>query len=101
MEEMAQLYNTLDETFRGIKIVKAFTIRAPGAQALPRHAARNTIRRHEDRPLRFALAIRITEMMGILTICLAILAGAWLVLQGANAPAGHPHERPAAGPATR
>ena len=25
MEEMAQLYNTLDETFRGIKIVKAFT----------------------------------------------------------------------------
>ena len=25
MEEIAQLYNTLDETFRGIKIVKAFT----------------------------------------------------------------------------
>jgi ATP-binding cassette subfamily B protein/subfamily B ATP-binding cassette protein MsbA len=26
MEEMAQIYNTLDETFRGIKIVKAFTM---------------------------------------------------------------------------
>ena len=25
MEEMAQLYNILEETFRGIKIVKAFT----------------------------------------------------------------------------
>ena len=36
MEEMAQLYNTLEETFRGIKIVKAFTNERAGAAAVPR-----------------------------------------------------------------
>ena len=28
-----------------------------------------------------------TEVLGILTICLALLAGAWLVLQGQDASA--------------
>ena len=40
-----------------------------------------------------------TEVMGIVAICLAMLAGAWLVLSRRDAPAGHPHERPAAGSA--
>ena len=35
MEEMALLYNTLEETFRGIKIVKAFAMERPRTAAVP------------------------------------------------------------------
>jgi len=81
MEEMAQIYNTLEETFRGIKIVKAFT-----------NERQERRRFHVDSKHYFSKAMRIarydslsrpiTEVMGIATICLALLAGAWLVLAG-------------------
>ena len=81
MEEMVQIYNTLDETFRGIKIVKAFT--------MERHERRrfhNNSKKYYRKAMKIAgydaLSHPLTEIMGILTICLALLAGAWLVLGG-------------------
>ena len=58
MEEMAQLYNTLEETFRGIKIVKAFTNERAGAEAVPRPQQGLLQEGDEDRPLRLASPIR-------------------------------------------
>jgi ATP-binding cassette subfamily B protein/subfamily B ATP-binding cassette protein MsbA len=81
MEEMAQLYNVLEETFRGIKIVKAFTNE-------PQERKRYHLRSKEyfKKAVKIArydaLSHPMTEVMGILTICLALLAGAWLVLKG-------------------
>jgi ATP-binding cassette subfamily B protein/subfamily B ATP-binding cassette protein MsbA len=81
MEEMALIYGKLEETFRGIKIVKAFTGERrerrrfhQGSKAYFRKAMR--IARYD------ALAHPMTELMGILTICLALAAGAWLLLTG-------------------
>ncbi|MCX7427473.1 MAG: ABC transporter ATP-binding protein, partial [Planctomycetia bacterium] len=81
MEEMAQLYSTLEETFRGIKVVKAF--------AMERYERR---RFHRNSKHYFRKAMKIArydslvrpmaEVMGIVTICLALLAGAYLVLNG-------------------
>lgn len=79
MEEMALLYNNLEETFRGIKIVKAF--------AMERHERRrfhNNSKSYYRKAMKIArydsLTHPVTELMGIITICLALLAGAYLVL---------------------
>ena len=81
MEEMALIYGKLEETFRGIKIVKAFTGERrerrrfhQGSKAYFRKAMR--IARYD------ALSHPMTEIMGILTICLALAAGAYLLLTG-------------------
>jgi len=81
MEEMAQLYNVLGETFQGIKIVKAFTMERQERQ-----------RFHSISKKYFEKSMKIgwydswtrptTEILGILIICLAMLAGAYLVLRG-------------------
>lgn len=81
MENMSQVYNILDETFQGIKVVKAFT--------MERHERR---RFHENSKSFYRRAMKInwydgltrpvTEMVGMVTICLALLAGAYLVLEG-------------------
>ena len=79
MEEMSQLYNVLEETFQGIKVVKAFT--------MERHERR---RFHENSKKYYKKALKIarydaltrplTEIMGIASICVAIMAGAYLVI---------------------
>ncbi len=79
MEEMALIYATLEETFRSIKIVKAFT-----------NERRERTQFHEDNKRYYHKAMRIarynslshplTEVMGIATISLAMTAGAWLIL---------------------
>ena len=79
MEEMAQIYATLEETFRSIKIVKAFT-----------NERRERTRFHDDNKRYYHKAMGIvrynslshplTEMLGIATISLAMTAGAWLIL---------------------
>ena len=56
MEEMAQLYNVLEETFRGIKIVKAFTNEPQERQRFHLQQQGILPQGDEDRPLRFALA---------------------------------------------
>jgi ATP-binding cassette subfamily B protein/subfamily B ATP-binding cassette protein MsbA len=80
MEEMSQIYNILDETFSAINVVKAFT--------MERYERR---RFHQSSKNFFAKSMRIarydalthptTETMGMITICLAMLAGAYLVLE--------------------
>lgn len=81
MEEMAQLYNTLAETFQGIKIVKAFTM-----ERQERRRFQRVCKKYLQKSMRIAgwdaLSKPILEVMGMLIICLAMLAGAYLVLQG-------------------
>lgn len=81
MEEMALLYNTLDETFRGIKIVKAFTM-----EQQERRRFFHNSKKYYKKAVRIArydsLSSPLTEIMGMLTISLAGLAGAWLALNG-------------------
>ena len=81
MEEMAQLYNTLDETFRGIKVVKAFTNER---QERKRFHVRSKAFYHKSMRIAFydSLSHPLTEVLGILAICLTLLAGAWLALKG-------------------
>lgn len=80
MEEMAVVYGALEETFRGIKVVKAFT--------MERHerwhfhlAAKSYFKKAMKIASYDALAHPITEVMGLLITSIGALAGAWLVLQ--------------------
>lgn len=79
MEEMAEIYNALEETFRGIKIVKAFT-----NERQERRRFHTRSKQYYKKSMRIArynsLSRPMSEVMGIVTICLALLAGAWLVL---------------------
>ena len=81
MEEMAQMYNTLEETLRGIKIVKAFTSERQERRRF-HQGAKNYFRRAMRIARYDALAHPMTEISGILVISLALLAGARLVLSG-------------------
>ncbi len=81
MEEMAQMYTTLEETLRGIKIVKAFTNERQERRRF--HRSAKGYYRRAMRIARYdALAHPMTELTGILVISLALLAGARLVLSG-------------------
>jgi ATP-binding cassette subfamily B protein/subfamily B ATP-binding cassette protein MsbA len=76
---MSQIYAILEETFHGIKAVKAFTMER--AERLRFHQNSKKFYRKSMRIARYdSLTHPVTEMMGIATICLAIMAGAWLVL---------------------
>ncbi len=79
MEGMAQLYDRLEETFRGIKLVKAFT-----TERYERWRFHQSSKKYFKKAMRIArydsLSHPTTEIMGVLTICLALLAGAYLVL---------------------
>lgn len=81
MEEMSQIYSTLDETLRGIKVVKAFTM-----ERYERRRFHQNSKRYLARSLKIALydalAHPITEVMGIGIVCLAVLAGASMVIHG-------------------
>lgn len=81
MEEMAQLYNTLEETFRGIKVVKAFAMERYERRRFHKNT-KNYFRKAMKIARYDSLTRPVTEVMGILTICLALLAGAYLVLGG-------------------
>jgi ATP-binding cassette, subfamily B, bacterial MsbA len=80
MEEMVQIYNALEETFRGIKVVKAFT-----NESLARRSFHYGSKEYYKKAMRIArydsLSHPITEVLGIVAISLALLAGAWLVLK--------------------
>lgn len=81
MEEMAQLYNVLTETFQGIKIVKAFTMERQERQRF--HAiSKNYFEKSMKIGWYDAWTRPVTEVLGILIVCLAMVAGAYLVLRG-------------------
>ncbi len=79
MEQMSSLYNVLLETFGGIKVVKAFTMERHERRRF--HVISKQCFRKGMRIAVFdALVNPVTEVMGVFTICLAILVGAYLVL---------------------
>lgn len=80
MEGMAQLYSTLEEVFRGVKVVKSFTM-----EPQERNRFHNNSKKYYKCSMRIArydsLSHPLTETLGIVMICLAMLAGAYLVLE--------------------
>jgi ATP-binding cassette, subfamily B, bacterial MsbA len=79
LEEMSSLYGILVETFGGIKVVKAFTM-----ERFERRRFHQTSKKCYRKAMRIALfdglINPVTETMGITTICMAILFGAYLVM---------------------
>ena len=79
MEEMAAIYTTLEETFRSIKIVKAFT-----NERQERKHFHDNNKRYYHKAMHIAgydsLTHPMTEVLGIAALSLAMTAGAWLIL---------------------
>jgi len=80
MEEMTLIYNLLEEAFQGIKVVKAFTM-----ERYERRRLHDISKRFFQRSMRIgrydSLTRPATEMLGIATISMTLLAGAYLVLK--------------------
>ena len=78
MEEMAIIYTTLEETFRSIKIVKAFT-----NEPRERRRFHDNNKRYYHKAMRIArydsLSHPMTEVLGIITISLVMIMGGWLI----------------------
>jgi len=80
MEEIAQLYNTLSESFRGIQTVKAFTME-PYERNRFHLSAKQLFRKSMRIAFYNSLTKPLTEVLGIGVISLALIAGAYLVLE--------------------
>ena len=79
MEKMSSMFSILVETFSGIKVVKAFTMERYERRRF--HEIGKQCLRHGMRiAMLDSLINPITEIMGIFIVCVAILAGAYLVL---------------------
>ena len=78
MEEMAVIYTTLEETFRSVKIVKAFT-----NEPQERKRFHDNNKRHYHRAMRIArydsLSHPMTEVLGIVTVSMVMIVGGWLI----------------------
>jgi ATP-binding cassette subfamily B protein/subfamily B ATP-binding cassette protein MsbA len=78
MEEVAVIYTTLEETFRSIKIVKAFT-----NERQERKQFHDNSKSYYQKAMQIArydaLSHPMTEVLGITAISTAMLAGVWLV----------------------
>lgn len=79
MEEIAILYARLEETFRSIRVVKAFT-----RERFEQTKFRRTNRAYCDKAVKIAkyesLANPMIELFGILMICFSIIIGAYLAI---------------------
>ncbi|HWA98475.1 MAG TPA: ABC transporter transmembrane domain-containing protein, partial [Pirellulales bacterium] len=79
MEEMSQIYAILEETFQGVKVVKAFTM-----ERTERRRFHQASKNYYFKSMRIAyfdsLTKPVTEMLGMTTIILAVSAGAYLSL---------------------
>ena len=79
MEEMAVMYGRLEETFRSVRIVKAFT-----REGFERRKFRDTNKAYYLKAMKIAkyesLSNPLTELFGLLMISVAILAGAYLLM---------------------
>ena len=79
LDEMSNIYNALSESLRSIKVVKAFVGEEQEKQKMT--DAGQKFRHRAMRVAGFDALVRPTvEMMGIATICIAVLGGAYLVL---------------------
>jgi subfamily B ATP-binding cassette protein MsbA len=79
LERMSSIYKILQETFRGLRVVKAFTM-----ESYERRRFGKATKDYADRSMRVitidALAGPIVELLGVAAVSVAILAGAYLVL---------------------
>ena len=77
MEEMSQIYSTLDETLQGIKVVKAFTM-----ERHERHRFHENSKKYYRKSMKIArydsLTRPLVEILGLATIVVGVLAGAYL-----------------------
>jgi ATP-binding cassette subfamily B protein/subfamily B ATP-binding cassette protein MsbA len=79
IEELGGIYERLDETFSGVKVIKAFN-----QQARERSRFHHTSKQYYKRSMRIALygalVSPVTEVCGIVIIVAAVLCGGYLVL---------------------
>ena len=79
MESMSRIYKILEETFSGIKTVKAFTSENHEQKRFQKEAHR--FRHHAMKIAKLeAISSPLTEFMGMGIIAVALLSGAYLVL---------------------
>ncbi len=81
LERMSNIYKILQESFQGIRVVKAFTME-PYERRRFRLATRDYCRRAIMVVNIDAAADPIIELLGVVAVALALMAGAYLVLGG-------------------
>ena len=83
MEEMSQLYGLLNDSFAGIRVVKAFN-----TQAFERARFSRGTKAYFAKSMKMAfyntLARGSSEMLGMAIVCLGVLAGGYLALSGST-----------------
>ncbi len=81
LERMSNIYKILQETFRGLRVVKAFTM-----EPYERRRFNRATRDYYERSMRVvmidSLAGPLVEILGVAAVSVAVLAGAYLVLNG-------------------
>jgi ATP-binding cassette subfamily B protein/subfamily B ATP-binding cassette protein MsbA len=94
LEELSGIYDTLSETFNGMKLIKAFTMEAHERGRF--HQSAKQYYRKSMKIARYdALVSPVTELMGMGMIILAILAGGYLAINHQTHLLGIPiSERP-------
>jgi ATP-binding cassette subfamily B protein/subfamily B ATP-binding cassette protein MsbA len=83
LERMSQIYKILQETFTGIRIVKAFT-REAGERRRFREATKDYYHKAMRVVTIDALSGPIIELLGVVAVAGALLVGAYLVLNKRN-----------------
>ncbi len=81
MQEMTQVFNRISETFNGIQAVKAFTM-----ERSERARFHNVAKKYAVRAQRIVLYNSLTktstEIMSVGVVCVALLAGSYLAING-------------------
>lgn len=79
LDKMGNIYRILQETFQGLRIVKAFTMEPYERRRF--HEASKDYAEKQMRVVRIdALTGPMVELTGVFAVCVALLAGAYLVL---------------------
>jgi ATP-binding cassette subfamily B protein/subfamily B ATP-binding cassette protein MsbA len=80
LEQMSSIYKILQETFRNVRVVKAYT-----SEAHERRRFRAATREYYRKAMQVvnidAAASPIIEVLGVAAVAAALLVGAWLVLE--------------------
>src|SRR5262249_58218117 len=79
LEKMGSVYKILQETFQGLRVVKAFTM-----EPYERRRFHDAAREYAERSIRVtridAITSPLVEFTGVLAILVSILVGAYLVM---------------------
>ena len=87
LERMSNIYRISQETFQGLRVVKAFTME--GYERRRFHEATRDYSRRSMRVITIdSLAGPIVELLGMVAVSAALLAGAYLVITGETKIAG-------------